>query len=120
MLPLYELLSHAELSKSKPVPAALAEARRAPRRSRCGNLTLFPRIERELPLDMLEEEEPTIIASMSNVSSSGVGLIHSDELSEGMEFDVQWESGEARIPLRFQVVHSQPTVAGMYRTGARL
>jgi hypothetical protein len=120
MFPLYELLSHAELSNPRPAPAAaIVEARRAPRLSRYGNLTLFPCVERPEPIDDLEEE-PRVIAALSNMSRSGVGLIHSDEMPAGMLFDVQWETSDASIPLRFEVVHSRATSAGMYRTGARL
>jgi hypothetical protein len=119
MFPLYELLSHAELSNPKPVAAAIVEARRAPRMSRYGNLTLFPCVERPEPIDDLEEE-PRVLAALSNMSRSGIGVIHNDEMPTGMLFDVQWETSEASIPLRFEVVHSRPTSAGMYRTGARL
>src|SRR5439155_16247968 len=94
MFPLYELLSHAELSNPKPVPAAVVEARRAPRMSRYGNLTLYPCVERPEPIDELEEE-PRVVASLSNISPRGVGLIHSDELPAGLLFDVQWETPEA-------------------------
>jgi hypothetical protein len=119
MFPLYELLSHAELSNPRPVPAAVVEARRAPRMSRYGNLTLYPCVERPEPIDELEDE-PRVLAALSNISPSGVGLLHSDELPLGMLFDVEWQTQEAWIPLRFEVVHSRPTSAGMYRTGARL
>ena len=85
MFPLYELLTHAELSKPRSVSADIVEARRTPRYSRCGNLTLFPRVERPEPIDPLEEE-PRVLASMSNISTTGLGLIHDGELPEGLEF----------------------------------
>lgn len=116
---MHELLSHAELSQSKPVSSEIVETRRSPRRSRCGNLTLFPQVERAEPVDPLEED-PTVIASISNVSSDGLGMLHCEELPAGLEFDVQWDAGESRIPLRFQIVHSRRTSLGIYRTGARL
>jgi hypothetical protein len=119
MLPMHELLSHAELSQSKLVSSEVVEARRSPRRSRCGNLTLFPRVERAEPVDPLEED-PQVIASISNISSTGLGMLHCDELPAGLEFDVQWDAGECWIPLRFQIVHSRRTSLGIYRTGARL
>lgn len=123
MFPLSALLSHAELT-ARPVPASnVGEARRAPRRMRYGNLTLFPHVERAEPIndqDSMVEEEPRVIASISNVSSSGVGLILSEELPAGLEFDADFQDSEFPHPLRFQVVHSRPVSAGMYRTGARL
>jgi hypothetical protein len=119
MLPLHELLSHAELTSPRPTTVEAVEARRAERRPRCGNLTLFPCVagsqSTELPAD-----EPRIVASVSNVSQSGLGLVHCDQMPAGLQFDVQWKSGEARVPLRFQVVHSRRTSLGLYRTGARL
>jgi hypothetical protein len=93
---------------------------------RYGNLSLFPCVERAEPLvdAHIIDEEPRVIASISNVSSTGVGLILSEELPAGLEFDVDWRIGgfanEAPVPLRFEVVHSRPVSAGMYRTGARL
>jgi hypothetical protein len=119
MFPLYELLSHAEVAHPKAAPAKLVEARRCPRVQRYGNLTLFPCVERPEPIDELEGE-PRVIAALSNMSAGGVGLLHSDEMPIGLQFDVQWETTEATIPLRFEVVHSRPTSAGMYRTGAQL
>jgi len=119
MFPLYELLSHAELTKPRRVAPQAVEARRSARHARCGRLTLFPCVERPEPIDTLEEE-PRVVAAISNVSASGVGLLHDEELPTGLQFEVDWESGDERIPLRFEVVHSQPTSAGMYRTGARL
>ena len=121
MFPLAELLSHAELNKRKSRIESV-EARRAPRRTRYGNLTLFPIVERGEPVadDDGIIEEPRVAASISNVSSTGVGLILSEELPSGLEFDCQWPCGEYPLPLRFEVVHSQPISAGMYRVGARL
>ena len=119
MLPMHELLSHAELSQSKPVSAEVLEVRQSPRRPRCGNLTLFPRVTGMEPLDSLEDE-PSIAASLSNISTEGLGLVHCDELPTGLEFDIQWHAGESYVPLRFQVVHSRRTSLGLYRTGARL
>jgi hypothetical protein len=116
------LLSHAELTRPRSTRAQSAEARRAPRRTRYGNLTLFPRVENALPESPVREamEEPRVIASISNISTTGLGLILSEELPRGLEFDVDWNEGESPVPLRFEVVHSQPVSAGMYRTGARL
>jgi hypothetical protein len=120
------LLTHAELRKRSSSTVDVGEARRAPRRMRYGNLTLFPRVERAEPLidQGIIDEEPRVIASISNVSSTGVGLIVSEELPAGLEFDVEWRigafGGESPIPLTFEVVHSRPVSAGMYRTGARL
>jgi PilZ domain len=122
MFPLTALLSHAELTRRKSTNAEAVEARRAPRRTRYGNLTLFPRVEH--PESMVPqvqyEEDPCVIASISNVSESGVGLILSEELPDGLEFDVEWPQGEYPVPLRFEVVHSRAMSAGMYRVGARL
>ncbi len=98
------------------------EARRAPRRSRYGNLTLYPLIE-HADMEVAPRhpvEEPRVIASLSNVSTTGVGLILSEELPDGLEFDCHWPEGEYPIPLRFEVVHSRAVSAGMYRVGARL
>jgi hypothetical protein len=120
------LLTHAELTKRPSSTVDVGEARRAPRRMRYGNLTLFPRVERAEPTsdhDIIDEE-PRVIASISNISTTGVGLILSEELPAGLEFDVDWRIGnfgqEASVPLTFEVVHSRPVSAGMYRTGARL
>jgi hypothetical protein len=125
MFPLTALLSHAELNRRnrRPQPTIESvEARRATRRTRYGNLTIFPVVEHGEPMadDDGEFEEPRLAASISNVSTTGVGLILSEELPDGLEFDCQWPEGEFPIPLRFEVVHSQPISAGMYRTGARL
>jgi hypothetical protein len=120
MFPLYELLSHAESANPKPVPPQVVEARRSPRRSRCGSLTIYPRLVRPDTFDPMLDEEPQVVASMSNISGSGMGLILGEELPAGMEFDVDWQSGEASVPLRFQVVHSRAVSGGMYRSGARL
>ena len=122
MFPLTALLSHAELTRRRSPGVEAVEARRAPRRVRHGNLTLFPRVERAVPVVASNEpvEEPRVIASISNVSSSGVGLILSEELPGGLEFDCEWPQGEFPVPLRFEVVHSQALSAGMYRVGARL
>jgi hypothetical protein len=122
MFPLSALLSHAELTKRKSTGAASVEARRAPRRTRYGNLTLFPRVEQAEPVVASRQpvEPPRVIASISNVSTTGLGLLLSDELPHGLEFDVDWREGEFPVPLRFEVVHSQPMSAGLYRVGARL
>jgi hypothetical protein len=119
MFPLYELLSHAELTKPRRVAPQVVEARRSARHARCGRLTLFPCVERPEPIDLLEEE-PRVVAAISNVSTEGVGILHDEELPQGLQFEVDWESGDERIPLRFEVVHSQQTSAGTYRTGAKL
>jgi hypothetical protein len=122
MFPLSALLAHAELKKRKPTATSVGEARRATRRMRYGNLTLFPRVEHAELVDAKQSavEQPRVFASISNVSTTGVGLILTDELPTGLEFDVEWEHGDALMPLRFEVVHSRPVSAGMYRTGARL
>jgi hypothetical protein len=140
MFPLSALLAHAELKTRAKRPSAeppsAEEARRAVRITRYGNLTLYPRVERAETVDMGDPfapgesmssevidavwEEPRVIATLSNVSTSGVGLILSEELPAGLEFDVNWEEGERPGPVRFEVVHTQPLSAGMYRTGARL
>ncbi len=122
MFPMSALLTHAELTKKRSSVTNVGEARRANRRMRYGNLTLFPRVERaeSLVAQSAIEEEPRVIASISNVSSSGVGLIVNEELPAGLEFDVNWQHGEFPVPLTFEVVHSRPVSAGMYRTGARL
>jgi hypothetical protein len=124
MFPLQALLAHAELTKSKST-IETAEARRAPRRQRCGNLTLYPVVVRADPIFATEVPvDLRVVASISNISATGLGLIAAEALPEGLEFDVQWEQcgdqcTEPR-PLRFEVVHSRPAVAGMYRVGARL
>lgn len=120
MFPLYELLSHAELTNPRRSTPQSVEARRSARHARCGRLTLFPCVARSERIEAIEEDEPRVVAAISNVSSTGVGLLHSDELPAGLQFDVDWESGDEIIPLRFEVVHSRPTSAGMFRTGARL
>ena len=122
MFPFSALLSHAELTQRKPASAQAVEARRATRQMRYGNLTLFPRMEyAEISRRRSQAvEKPVVIASISNVSSTGVGLILSEELPSGLEFDVAWPQGQFPVPLRFSVVHSQPVSAGMYRTGAVL
>ena len=122
MFPLSALLSHAELTKRKSDGATPVDARRAPRRTRYGNLTLFPRVEQAEPVVASRQpaESPRVIASISNVSSTGLGLLMSDELPSGLEFDIEWREGEFPVPLRFEVVHSQPMSAGLYRVGARL
>jgi hypothetical protein len=122
MFPLTALLSHAELTRRRSSSVDAVEARRAPRHVRHGNLTLFPRIERAIPVVSVEDEmdQPRVIASISNVSASGVGLIVSEELPGGLEFDCEWPQGKYPVPLRFEVVFSQQVSAGMYRVGARL
>ena len=140
MFPLSALLAHAELktrAQRPPVdPPSAAEARRAVRITRYGNLTLYPRVERAYAVDTTDPfgpgepmsaeaidavwEEPRVVATLSNVSTSGVGLILGEELPTGLEFDVNWDEGERPGPVRFEVVHTQPVSAGMYRTGARL
>jgi len=126
MFPMSALLSHAELTKRKTSNKQAAEGRRAVRFNRHGNLTLFPRVERGQPIERPtgrtaeSQEEPTVVASISNVSTTGVGLILSEELPNGLEFDVQWPQSKFPVPLRFEVVHSQQVSAGLYRTGARL
>ena len=116
------LLSHAELTQKKASNKQSSEARRAMRCTRHGNLTLFPRVELGEPVDAIIDvvETPRVIASISNVSTSGVGLIVDEELPSGMEFDVEWPQARFPVPLRFEVVHSRPVAGGMYRTGARL
>jgi hypothetical protein len=123
MFPLSTLLSHAELTTRSSDVTNVGEARRAPRRARYGNLTLFPHVERGEIQDanvVLDEDEPRVIACISNVSATGVGLIVSEELPSGLEFDVDWDHEERPVPLRFEVVHCRPVSAGMYRAGARL
>jgi hypothetical protein len=123
MFPMSALLSHAELTRRKTPSHQASECRRAIRCTRHGNLTLFPRVEHATPMDdsfVAEIDEPRVIASISNVSTTGVGLIVDEELPSGLEFDVAWPQAKFPIPLRFEVVHSQPVSGGMYRTGARL
>ena len=138
MFPLSALLAHAELkTRAKQPPAgSAADARRAPRVTRYGNLTLFPHVERGEVVDdagryapgepMSAEvidavwEEPKVVVTISNVSTTGVGLICQDELPTGLQFDCHWADGERPGPVRFEVVHTQPISAGLYRTGARL
>jgi len=126
MFPMSALLTHAELTKRQSSTVDVGEARRAPRRMRHGNLTLFPRVEFAQPEagQHVTEEQPRVIAAISNVSSTGVGLVLSEELPAGLEFDVDWHiggfGGESPTPLTFEVVHSRPVSAGMYRIGARL
>ena len=122
MFPFSALLTHAELTQRKSGSSQAVEARRAPRRMRYGNLTLFPRVEESQDVVRIIEpvNGPRVIASISNVSATGVGLILSEELPGGLEFDVTWPQGEFPVPLRFSVVHSQAVSAGMYRTGAIL
>jgi hypothetical protein len=123
MFPLSTLLSHAELTTRSSDVTNVGEARRATRRVRYGNLTLFPRIERgelEDTNGIIDEDEPRVIASISNVSATGVGLIVNEELPTGLEFDVDWDHEERPVPLTFEIVHCRPVSAGMYRAGARL
>lgn len=126
MFPMSALLSHAELTKRKTAGNQPTDARRSRRTTRHGSLSLFPRVERAERIDTLfdatdqPQEPPRVPASISNVSTSGVGLIMHEELPAGLEFDVEWPHAKQMIPLRFEVVHSQPVSAGMYRTGARL
>ncbi len=140
MFPLSALLAHAELKTRAQRPSSDdpggADARRAVRITRYGNLTLFPRVERgepvdaapayaageSMPADVIDAvwEEPRVVATISNVSTTGVGLICQDELPTGLQFDVNWAEGDRPGPVRFEVVHTKPLSAGMYRTGARL
>ena len=142
MFPLSALVAHAELKSRAKSAGEAADARRAVRITRYGNLTLFPRVERgepvddagsygvgePMPADVIDAvwEEPRVIASISNVSTTGVGLILNDELPTGLQFDVDWDdaggagAGERPTPVRFEVVHTKPMTAGLYRTGARL
>lgn len=119
MFPLYELVTHAESSKVRSVPAKAAEARRSPRRPRFGNLTLYPLVDRPEPLDPLEED-PTVIAAVSNVSRHGMALVHSDPMPEGTVFDVDYEHDGERIPVQLEVVYTRQIAPRMYRTGARV
>ncbi len=119
MLPLLALVSHAELSGSKRQSKKNLEARSSPRAGRFGNLTLHPRTAQMWPIDQ-RQHASSIVASLSNVSESGLGLIHCDPMAVGSEFDVDWpQAGDDRRP-RFVVVHSRPMGAGMHRSGARL
>jgi hypothetical protein len=139
MFPLSALLAHAELktrAKQPPAEASREDGRGAIRVTRYGNLTLYPLVERaelvrptdgfapgeSLPDEVIEAvwEEPRVVASISNVSTSGMGLILNDELPAGLQFDVNWEEGENPGPLRFEVVHTRPLSAGLFRTGARV
>ncbi len=137
MFPLSALVAHAELrtrAKAADDGPGPADARRATRVTRYGNLTLYPRVERGLMADaafapgetMSPEiidavwEEPRVVATISNVSPSGLGLILAEELPTGLEFDVNWDEGDRPGPVRFEVVHTKPLSAGLYRTGARL
>jgi hypothetical protein len=119
MFPLCELFTHAEAAKPRAVPAPMREARSSPRLTRYGNVILYPQVERQEPIDPLEED-PTVIAAISNVSGNGLALIHSDPIPNGTIFEIDWEVGNDSIPLRFEAVHSQRITPGMYRTGARL
>jgi hypothetical protein len=123
MFPMSALLSHAELTRRKTSNKQAVDARRSRRCTRHGNLTLFPRVEIGIAEDSSFDDltdPPRVIASISNVSTTGVGLILSEELPDGLEFDVEWPESKTREPLRFEVVHSKPVSGGMYRTGARL
>ncbi len=140
MFPLSALLAHAELrtrAKAADDGPSPADARRATRVTRYGNLTIFPRVERGVmaaddaarfaPGEAMSPEiidavweEPRVVATISNVSPSGVGLILAEELPTGLEFDVNWDEGDRPGPVRFEVVHTKPLSAGLYRTGARL
>jgi hypothetical protein len=130
MFPLTALLAHAELKTRAKQPATESvDARRATRITRYGDLTLFPRVERGELVGSTPAhhgsagaawEEPRVVATISNVSTTGVGLILNDELPMGLQFDVDWAEGDRPGPVRFEVVHTKPLSAGMYRTGARL
>ena len=143
MFPLSALLAHAELktrARAAEADPASADARGATRVTRYGNVTLFPRVERPTAADrsspyapgesMTDDaieatwEAPRVVASLSNVSTTGLGLIVNEELPTGLQFDLHWEAdAEADAgagPRRFEVVHTKPLQAGMYRTGARL
>ena len=120
MLPLHALLSHAELTKTPPASPEQTDARTTPRRPRYGNLTLYPLVHRPEPVDPLTDEEPTLAASISNISRQGLGLISGDDLPAGTQFDVRWAMDGGIQLMRFVVVHSRPTLDGMFRTGARL
>jgi hypothetical protein len=119
MFPLCELFTHAEAAKPRAVSAPVREARSSPRLTRYGNVILYPQVERQEPIDKLEED-PTVIAAISNVSGNGLGLVHSDPLPNGTIFEIDWEAGSDSVTLRFEAVHSQRVTPGMYRTGARL
>lgn len=118
----HELLSHAELLKRKPTAVlshTAADGRRAERRQRCGQVTLYPLVARLNPMNSMEEQ-PRVAAALTNISTTGVGLVHSEELSTGLEFEIRWDTNGRPTAVRLQVVHCRPMPAGMYRTGARL
>lgn len=121
MFPLCELITHAELARPKTIPDSIMESRRAPRVTRVGSLMLYPRIEREAhePTDPTFED-PTVVASVSNVSRTGMGLVHEEPLPPGTEFEVDWEQGDDCVVVTLQVVHSREIAPRLYRTGARV
>lgn len=121
MFPLCELITHAELARPKLIPDSIMESRRAPRVTRVGSLMLYPRIEREEhePTDPTFEDA-TVVASVSNVSRSGLGLVHEEPMPPGTEFEVDWEQGDDCVVVTLQVVHSREIAPRLYRTGARV
>jgi hypothetical protein len=121
MFPLCELVTHAELARPKSIPDSIMESRRVPRVTRIGSLMLYPLIEREAhePTDPTFEE-PTVVASLSNVSHSGLGLVHEEPLPPGTVFEVDWEQGDDCVAVTLQVVHSREIAPRLYRTGARV
>lgn len=119
MFPLCQLIAHAELSKSRSLPDEVIESRRCARRAWPASLMLYPQVEREEPTD-LTYEEPTVVASLSNVSRSGMGLVHEEPLPPGTVFEVDWEHGDQCLAVALEVVHSRQIAPRMYRTGARV
>ena len=119
MFPLCELFTHAQAARPRAVSAPVREVRSSPRVTRYGNVVLYPQVARQEPIDPLDED-PTVIAAISNVSGNGVGLVHSDPLPEGTIFEIDWEAGSNSVTLRFEAVHSRRVTPGMYQTGARL
>lgn len=122
MFPLCELVTHAELFKPRPTPDPATESRRAPRVTRVGSVMLYPRVEREEhePTDPTFED-PKVVASVSNVSRTGLGLVHEEALPPGTLFEIDWEASDGEcVPLTLQVVHTRPIAPRMYRTGARV
>ncbi|HEY2587838.1 MAG TPA: hypothetical protein VGI81_18985 [Tepidisphaeraceae bacterium] len=98
------------------------ESRRAPRTTRVGSVMLYPRTGREEhePTDPTFED-PAVVASVSNVSRTGLGLVHEEALSPGTLFEIDWEAADGEcVPLTLQVVHTRPIAPRMYRTGARV
>jgi len=119
MFPLCELVTHVEAAQPKSGWVRVLDSRRSPRRPRFGTLTVYPHDGQPQPPDA-HCEEPRAVVSLSNVSGTGIGIVHDQPLPVGSILRTAWRVRELQIPVRFRVVHSQVVARGIYRTGAKL